>query len=112
MTSTGVTPKPTMARIAERAETSVPTVSKVLNGGTDVSEATRARVMQAAYELGYRRRPRLKPVAESPHAPSIVDVVLGHIDGSWMGPVLGGIEQEASVADVDLVLTVARPDGA
>lgn len=100
-----------MARIAERAATSVPTVSKVLNGGTDVSEATRARVMQAAYELGYRRRPKLPAAVEDPHAASIVDVVLGHIGGSWMGPVLGGIEEEASVAGVDLVLTVARPDG-
>lgn len=112
MTSTGGTPKPTMARIAERAETSVPTVSKVLNGGTDVSEATRTRVMQAAYELGYRRRPKLRPVVDDPHAATIVDVVLGHIDGSWMGPVLRGIEEEASVAGVDLVLTVARQDGA
>ncbi|WP_159085038.1 LacI family DNA-binding transcriptional regulator [Planctomonas deserti] len=111
MKSAGAPGKPTMARIAERAATSVPTVSKVLNGGTDVSEATRARVMQAAYELGYRRRPRMQSAVEDPHAASIVDVVLGHIGGSWMGPVLGGIEEEASVAGVDLVLTVARQDG-
>jgi DNA-binding LacI/PurR family transcriptional regulator len=112
MTSTGATPKPTMARIAERAGTSVPTVSKVLNGGTDVSEATRGRVMQAAYELGYRRRrPKLRQAIEDPHSASVVDVVLGHLDGSWMAPVLGGVEEEASVAGVDLVLTVARPDG-
>src|SRR3954463_2016575 len=110
MTSAGATPKPTMARIAELAETSVPTVSKVLNGGTDVSEATRGRVMQAAYELGYRRRrPTVRQAVEDPHAASIVDVVLGHLDGSWMAPVLGGVEEEASVAGVDLVLTVARP---
>ena len=103
--------KPTMARIAERAGTSVPTVSKVLSGGTDVSEATRVRVMQAAHDLGYRRRPRLGPVAEDPHGARIVDVVVGHIGGSWIGPVLGGVEDEAERAGVDLVLTRARPDG-
>jgi DNA-binding LacI/PurR family transcriptional regulator len=103
--------KPTMARIAERAGTSVPTVSKVLSGGTDVSEATRGRVMRAAHELGYRRRPRLGPVAEDPRGARIVDVVVGHIGGNWIGPVLGGIEDESERAGIDLVLTRARPDG-
>lgn len=111
MVPTDASAKPTMARIAERAGTSVPTVSKVLSGGTDVSEATRARVMQAAHELGYRRRPRLGPVAEDPRGARIVDVVVGHIGGSWIGPVLGGIEDEAERAGIDLVLTRARPDG-
>lgn len=100
-----------MARIAERAATSVPTVSKVLSGGTDVSEATRLRVMEAAHELGYRRRPRLRPPVDDPHVAHIVDVVVGHLGGSWIGPVLGGIEEEAATAGVDLVLTRARPDG-
>ncbi|WP_156465920.1 MULTISPECIES: LacI family DNA-binding transcriptional regulator [unclassified Rathayibacter] len=111
MDGTGATPKPTMARIAALAATSVPTVSKVLNGGTDVSEATRLRVMEAAHQLGYRRRPKLRPAAEDPRVASIVDVVVGHLDGSWIGPVLGGIEEEASAAGVDLVLTRARRDG-
>lgn len=108
----GTTPRPTMAGIAERAKTSVPTVSKVLNGGTDVSEATRLRVMEAAHELGYRRRPRPRPPVEDPHVAQIVDVVVGHISGTWIGPVLAGIEAEASAAGVDLVLTRARDDGA
>lgn len=112
MNDTGAAPKPTMARIAELAATSVPTVSKVLNGGTDVSEATRVRVMEAAHELGYRRRPRLRPPVDDPHAAQIVDVVVGHLSGSWIGPVLTGIEEEASAAGVDLVLTRARADGA
>lgn len=111
MDDSGAAPRPTMARIAERAGTSVPTVSKVLSGGTDVSEATRLRVMEAAHELGYRRRPRLRPPAEDPHVAHIVDVVVGHLDGTWIGPVLGGIEEEAAAAGVDLVLTRARPDG-
>ncbi|WP_204162428.1 LacI family DNA-binding transcriptional regulator [Rathayibacter sp. VKM Ac-2754] len=111
MDGTDETPRPTMARIAELAATSVPTVSKVLNGGTDVSEATRLRVMAVAHELGYRRRPKLRPPVEDPRVVGIVDVVVSHLGGSWIGPVLGGIEEEASAAGVDLVLTRARPDG-
>lgn len=36
---------------------------------------------------------------------------MGHIEGSWIAPVLGGIETEAWAAGVDLVLTRARADG-
>ncbi|ALD11719.1 LacI family DNA-binding transcriptional regulator [Clavibacter capsici] len=111
MDSTRSAPRPTMAQIAERAGTTVPTVSKVLNGGTDVSEATRARVMAAAHALDYRRRPRARPADGDPRAARVVDVVVGHIEGSWVGPVLSAIEEEASAAGVDLVLTRARPDG-
>jgi DNA-binding LacI/PurR family transcriptional regulator len=111
MDSTRAAPRPTMAQIAERAGTTVPTVSKVLNGGTDVSEATRARVMAAAHALDYRRRPRARPADRDPRAARVVDVVVGHIEGSWVGPVLSAIEEEASAAGVDLVLTRARPDG-
>jgi len=111
MDTTPAAPRPTMAQIAERAGTTVPTVSKVLNGGTDVSEATRERVMTAAHALDYRRRPRTRAADPDPRAARIVDVVVGHIEGSWIGPVLSAIEEESSAAGVDLVLTRARPDG-
>jgi LacI family transcriptional regulator len=98
-----------MAEIARAAATSVPTVSKVLNGGTDVSEATRRRVMDAASALGYTRRPRRSRVEAG--EPRTVDVVVGHIEGSWISRVLEGVERETAVADLDLVLTLADPAG-
>ncbi|MCM6761553.1 LacI family DNA-binding transcriptional regulator [Rathayibacter sp. ZW T2_19] len=111
MTSSGaVSRKPTMAQIAEAAGTSVPTVSKVLNGGTDVSDATRSRVMEAAHHLGYRRVSKLRAGGETRHAPRIIDVVVGHLDGTWISRVLAGIEETAAASGVDLVLTVARRD--
>ncbi|WP_068620921.1 LacI family DNA-binding transcriptional regulator [Paenibacillus tuaregi] len=39
--------------VAKRANVSISAVSKTLNGYTDVSEATRRKVMQAAQELNY-----------------------------------------------------------
>lgn len=101
--------RPTMAHIARAAGTSVPTVSKVLNGGTDVSEATRQRVMEAARDLGYHRRPR-RPAAEAGEE-RILDVVVGGIEGSWISRVLEGIESETRPAGLDLVLTLADPEG-
>ena len=104
-------PKATMAQVAERAGTSVPTVSKVLSGKTDVSEAMRARVMRAIQELSYQRPTRLGSAGDDRRRAKVIDVVVGHIDGSWVSGVLEGVEEEASAHGIDLVLTVARPDG-
>ncbi|WP_084606055.1 LacI family DNA-binding transcriptional regulator [Agreia bicolorata] len=101
---------PTMAQIADRAGTSVPTVSKVLNGGTDVSEAMRHRVMEAAQELGYRRKARARVGADHRPVAPLVDVVVKHMEGSWISRVLEGVEAEAARYGVDLALTVARSD--
>uniref|UniRef100_UPI0012F95EC9 LacI family DNA-binding transcriptional regulator n=1 Tax=Promicromonospora kroppenstedtii TaxID=440482 RepID=UPI0012F95EC9 len=46
----------TLADVAKAAGTTVPTVSKVLGGRSDVSAATRGRVLDAVAELGYRGR--------------------------------------------------------
>jgi LacI family transcriptional regulator len=48
-----VTGRPTIRDVAERANVSIATVSRVLNAKGDVSDDTRGRVQQAAAELGY-----------------------------------------------------------
>lgn len=45
---------PTIRELAEHANTSIATVSNVLNGKKGVKEETRQRVLAAARELGYR----------------------------------------------------------
>lgn len=47
-------PRPTVRAVAERAGVAVSSVSRVLNGHADVSEALRTRVMAAVTELGYQ----------------------------------------------------------
>ena len=101
---------PTLAQIAALAGISVPTVSKVLNGGTDVSEATRRRVMASAQELGYRRKPRARVGDEKRPAVPLIDVVVKHVEGSWISRVLEGVEAAAAADGIDVVLTVARSD--
>ena len=46
--------RPTIANIAAQAGVSVPTVSKVINGRSDVSPETRLRVEAAIREQGYQ----------------------------------------------------------
>ncbi|KHL01030.1 LacI family DNA-binding transcriptional regulator [Sinomonas humi] len=104
--------QPTLSDVAAVAGTSVPTVSKVLRGGTDVSPATRERVMDAVREVGYAKggsRPRAKvSVSETP---PLIHLVVNHVDGSWANRVLVGVEQAATAANVDVVITIARGDG-
>ncbi|BDX35101.1 LacI family transcriptional regulator [Mycobacterium antarcticum] len=49
-----MTPKPVMADVARLAGVSHQTVSRVINGSPSIRPATKARVVQAIEELGYR----------------------------------------------------------
>lgn len=90
--------RPTLGDVAERAEVSAPTVSKVLNGHTDVSPGTRQRVQQAIDALGYlRRRP---PGA----AGSSIEVMVDRIVTPYAAEVLGGVTHAAESVDADVVV--------
>lgn len=96
----------TLAHVAERAGTTVPTVSKVLSGRSDVSSQTRSRVMRAVAELDYRGRSG-KGTAQG-RTPSLVDLVLSGVEGTWANRALSGVERAAAGAGVDIVVSVAR----
>ncbi|MFC8734174.1 LacI family DNA-binding transcriptional regulator [Luteimicrobium sp. NPDC057192] len=103
----------TLADVAAAAGTTVPTASKVLRGRSDVSAATRTRVMRAVEELGYRGRARRAP-AVTDGGPHLVDLVLSGVDGTWANRALSGVERAAAAAGLDVVVSVAshQPDDA
>ena len=101
--------RPTLSEVAALAGTSVPTVSKVLAGGSDVSSVTRARVMEAIERIGYQPRGR-KSLA--PATPGLLDFVLSDVHGSWANEALVGVEKVATEVGQDVVITIARSDGA
>jgi DNA-binding LacI/PurR family transcriptional regulator len=100
-------PRPTLARIAAAAGVSVSTVSKVLNGRDDVSDATRRRVDAALRRHGYVRR----GVPALGAAPRTVDLVMGSLDGSWQASVASGMEEAAYEAGLHVVISAARQGG-
>ncbi|MBX9245811.1 LacI family DNA-binding transcriptional regulator [Actinotalea ferrariae] len=76
----------TLADVAAAADVSKATVSKALNGRSDVSDATRERVLAAVAELGYRPttsgapasgRQALTVVFDIPASPYILGVLQG-----------------------------------
>ncbi|NEC63042.1 LacI family transcriptional regulator [Streptomyces sp. SID9727] len=106
--------RPTLSLVAKTAGTSVPTVSKVLRGGTDVSAETRAKVMEAVRAVGYTRRAGAKSEKgrdDSGGLSHVLDLVVTHFEGSWANLLIAGAGREAAAAGLDVVLTLAQPQG-
>ncbi|MGN9847179.1 LacI family DNA-binding transcriptional regulator [Nonomuraea sp. H19] len=97
-------PLPKLAVIAREAGVSVATVSKTLNGRSDVSAHTRRLVGEVLERRGYPRQ-RIKPARGS-----LVDVMLQRLDSVYALAILGGVEEAAWRMGVDLVVSavVAR----
>ncbi|RRS01249.1 LacI family DNA-binding transcriptional regulator [Glycomyces terrestris] len=97
--------KVTLNDVAARAGVAPSTVSKVLNGRSDVSAATREHVLAVVAETGYAGpRPR-----DLPRRPALV-VVLDFMASPYAGTVLQEILAAATEAGTELLLRLA-PDG-
>jgi DNA-binding LacI/PurR family transcriptional regulator len=77
----------TIAYIAESAGVSVPTVSKVLNGRSGVSDETRARVEELIHQYGYRKPPKSRS--------NLVELVFRELESMWAVEIIRGVERVA-----------------
>lgn len=89
----------TLAFIAEQTGVSVPTVSKVINGRSDVSNETRRRIEAAIIEHGYQRAPR--SVARS----QLIEVIFHELESEWALEIVRGVERVAVRRHLAVVLT-------
>jgi LacI family xylobiose transport system transcriptional regulator len=94
----------TIASIAEEAGVSVPTVSRVLNGRSDVSASTRTRVEAVISQRGYRRR----GATNVPPTP-VIDVVFHELDGAWAVEVMRGVTRVAREEGLMVNITESAP---
>jgi len=106
-----------LAEVAERAEVSEATISRVLNNKPGVSEATRQRVLTALDVLGYERPTKLRgerarlvglvlPELQNPIFPAFADVLGANLAQQGLTPVLctqtaGGVPESEYI---DLLL--------
>jgi LacI family transcriptional regulator len=95
--------RPTIAQIAQIAGVSVPTVSKVLNGRTDVAVPTRERVEQVIEEYGFVRNRAARALRKG--KTGMVDLILPRLDDEYYLPILEGVAQVLREAGIRLVLT-------
>ncbi|CAB3810531.1 substrate-binding domain-containing protein [Paraburkholderia fynbosensis] len=88
------------------------TVSRALNGYDDVSEATRARVRQAAQELGYHADPTARRLATGrAEAVGLVYPFGANALGDpRFGEVVAGMTQGLGKSGLDLFIVSARPN--
>lgn len=92
----------TISEVAARAGVSAATVSRVLNGNPQVSEATRSRVMRAADELGYRPNVMARSLARRRGIG--VGMVVGDISAPHYGSLIRAAERELRGAGQMLVV--------
>jgi len=79
----------TIAQLADLAGVSTATVSKVVNGRSDVSAATREQIEELIRHHGYRRQRRPSKSA------ALIDVLFHELRGLYAIEILGGVQSVA-----------------
>ena len=92
--------KITITAIALEAGVSVPTVSRVLNGRSDVSPQTRARIEELLHQHGYRRR-----ASRTRTTAGLIDLVFNDLDSPWAVEIIRGVEDVTHAAGVGTVVS-------
>jgi DNA-binding LacI/PurR family transcriptional regulator len=90
----------TLVDIAAGAGVSVSTVSKVLNGGTDVAAGTRARIAALLTEHGYQVASRL--------GFGVVDLLIADLHSPWAEELLRGTLEAANEAGISVIATTVH----
>lgn len=94
-------PHVTLADVAQLANVSKMSVSRVLNGQAGVSEKTRQRIIDAIEQLGYVQQPppRVRPVSSK-----MIALLIPDITTTYMGEILRGISGAAEHLNYGLML--------
>jgi LacI family transcriptional regulator len=96
----------TIKDVAAAAGVSYATVSRVLNGYDHVSPEKRARVLEAAEQLGYVANLQARSLAGG--RTGVIGVLLPGLDNQYMALVAQGIDEAVSTAGYELMLHTAH----
>ena len=88
-----------LAHVADLAGVSVPTVSKVINGRSDVAPETRRRVEAAIRDSGYQR------MASSTRPSPLLELIFHGLDSEWALEIVRGVERVAGLHQIAVVLS-------
>jgi LacI family transcriptional regulator, galactose operon repressor len=99
---------PTMKRIAGQLGVSITTVSKVLNNHSDISEATRERVLAKVAELGYQ--PNAVARSLTLRSTRTIGIVIPDLMHSFFVEIIAGLEKTASAKGYGLLLCSSGED--
>src|SRR5690242_12263806 len=98
----------TIRDVAKRAQLSVATVSRALNGFENVSEEARERIAAAVKELGYVPHAGARSLSLS--KTNAIGVVLPALHGEFFSEIVRGMDQVASARGYFLLLSNMHPE--
>jgi len=99
----------TIRDVARRAQMSVATVSRALNGFENVSEQTRERIAAAVAELGYVPHAGARSLSLARN--NAIGVVLPDLHGEFFSEIVRGMDREASRRGYLLLLSTLHAGG-
>ena len=99
----------TIRDVARRAQLSVATVSRALNGFENVSEAARERITAAVAELGYVPHAGARSLSLARN--NAIGVVLPDLHGEFFSEIVRGMDREASRRGYLLLLSNLHAGG-
>jgi LacI family transcriptional regulator len=100
----------TIYQVSELAGVSLATVSRVMNGNTRVSEAKRAKVLEAMKELNYRPNSIAQSLASN--CTNSVGLLVSELYGPFFGEMMSGVERELRAAGKHVIVAAGHSDEA
>ncbi len=100
---------PTIADVAQKAQVSIATVSRVLNGTTPVHLEKANRVRLAMEELQFVPRHAARVLASK--RTNTIGLLISEISGAFIPPMLKGIEASAYEAGYELLIHSTKKEG-
>lgn len=98
----------TIVDVAKKAQVSVATVSRVVNGNYPVKDSTRRKVLSAIDELKYV--PNIQARELNTRRSSIIGVIVPSLFNTFFAEVINGIESFATMSGYSLILTYTKDD--
>ncbi|MET4783292.1 LacI family DNA-binding transcriptional regulator [Glaciihabitans sp. UYNi722] len=106
-TASGNGSAPTLLQVAARAGVSLKTASRAVNGEPRVADQTRAKVLDAAHDLGFQLNRAASLLARG-IVSNVVGLITGDLSNPFYSALAKGVEQELRTQDMQL--TVASSD--
>ena len=100
----------TIYQVSELAGVSLATVSRVMNGGTRVSEKTREKVNKAMETLNYRPSSIARSLASN--CSNSVGILVSVLHGPIYGAMMSGIEKQLRTAGKHVIIAAGHSDAA
>jgi LacI family transcriptional regulator len=92
----------TIRDVANKAGVSVTTVSRVLNGKDDISEATNQKVLAVVQELGYASSLAARGMRS--HRTNLLGLILHDVASLYSQEIMRGVNQVIAKIDKDLII--------